>query len=350
MVNHHSTRILIAEDEYLASVQLRDNLENIGYVVVAEASNGEEAVSMTTLLHPDIVIMDIKMAPIDGLEAARRIRKTCPTPVVMLTAHQTPDLLAQANAAGVSAYLTKPSSVRELERTLEIARSRFSEMAVLREEKHALLQEILHRTRNNMQVMLSLIELQSNTIDDAATLDLLRNFRDRIRSMALVHDRIYQTDVTTVNLAEYLNDITRTLWNTYAVSLQRVACYLDAEPFPLSIDAAVPFGLLSYELIANALKHAFPEDAGGEVRLRLRAIDDGYFEFRVIDTGCGFAEAHAKRQPPGLGLKLANIIVKHQFFGTLDILHHDPGTEIIVRLKPPQYTSRIPQAQQSGTA
>ena len=344
MINQHPTRVLIAEDEYLSSVQLRDNLENIGYLVVGEATNGEEAVSMTVSLQPDLVIMDINMTPVDGLEAAQRIQNSCPTPVVMLTAHQTPMLLAKANAAGVSAYLMKPSTEQELERTLEIARSRFVEALTLREEKQALLQEIHHRTRNNMQVMLSLIELQSNYIDDTATLDLLRNFRDRIRAMALVHERIYQYDVTTVDLAEYLRDITHSLWYTHAISPQRIACYLDTQPLRISIDAAVPFGLLSHELIANALKHAFPGNAEGEIRVYLRSPDQEYSEFRVIDTGCGFSDDWQHQHAPGFGLKLVAVIIQHQFFGTLDILHHDPGTEVIVRFKPPQYKPRIPQA------
>ena len=344
MNTQYSTRILIAEDEYLLSVQLRDNLETIGYTVVAEATNGEEAVNMAASLHPDVIIMDINMTPVDGLEAARRIHQTCPIPVVMLTAHQTPDLLAKANAAGVSAYLTKPSNAGELERTIEIARSRFSEMRTLQQEKQALFQEILHRTRNNMQVMLSLIELQTNAIDDAATLDLLRNFRDRIQAMALVHDGIYRTDATTVDLAEYLKDITHALWQTHAISPQRIACHLDTVPFRIAIDAAVPFGLLSHELIINALKHAFPGNAEGEVRVCLRSLDASHSEFRVIDTGYGFSEDSQEQQPARLGLKLVNIIIKHQFSGTLDILHHDSGTEVVARFKLPHYKPRIMQS------
>lgn len=343
MINQQSTRILIAEDEYLSCVQLRDTLEQIGYVVVGEATNGEEAVALTASLHPDIVIMDIRMAPVDGLEAAQRIRKSCPTPVVMLTAHQSSDLVNRANAAGVSAYLTKPPNIQELERTLEIAKSRFSEAEALRQERQTLLQEIHHRTRNNMQVMLSLIELQSHHVDNATTLDFLKSFRNRIRAMALVHERLYQSDVTTVNLSDYLKDITQTLWSTYSVSPQRIAYQLQAEPLQLSIDTAVPFGLVSYELISNVLKHAFPEDVGGHVQIRLHACEDGYSVFQVIDNGVGFSEHANHCKPFCFGLKLVSMIVEHQFSGTVDILPRHPGTEVIVRFKPPQYKPRIPR-------
>lgn len=334
-------RVLIAEDEYLASLQLRDKLEQVGYVVVGEAADGEEAVAMTASLRPDIVIMDVQMTPIDGLEAAQRIRRQCPTPVVMLTAYQTPDLLARANAVGASAYLTKPSNSQELQRTLEIARSRFSETMALRREKQVLIQEILHRTRNNMQVMLSLLELQSMQIDDHASLELLRTLRNRIQAMALVHEHIYTSDATTVNLANYLRDITKTLWSAYAVSPERIACHLDVEPVTLPLEAAVPFGLVAYEVLNNALKHAFPGDATGEIHVCLRMPEADGLEFRLLDTGCGFSDAESPAHSPGLGLKLVNIILRHQFSGHLDILHHAPGTELVARCTIPRYARRI---------
>lgn len=125
-------RVVIAEDDYLVSEMIRGMLEGLGYAVVGEAINGHEAVAQAVELRPDVILMDWSMPDMDGIAATRRIFELRPTPVVMLSAHSTRDLIAHAGEVGAGAYLVKPPSRAELERAITIARARFDDMMELR--------------------------------------------------------------------------------------------------------------------------------------------------------------------------------------------------------------------------
>ncbi len=126
------TRVLVVEDDFVVSEMIRKRVEILGYTVVGEARNGQQAVEMTQSLWPDVILMDIEMPDMDGIEATRRIYESCPTPVVMLTAYDSPELLEQASEAGAGAYLMKLPRPREIERAITIAVARFGDMMVLR--------------------------------------------------------------------------------------------------------------------------------------------------------------------------------------------------------------------------
>jgi len=138
MILDKKVQVLIAEDEALVSEMILGILEETGYTVVGEVANGQEAVRMTQRLSPDVVLMDIEMPGLNGVEATRQIQNTCPTPVVVLTAHETPTLIEQASQAGVGAYLVKPPRAAELERAITVALARFNDMMALRQVNAAL--------------------------------------------------------------------------------------------------------------------------------------------------------------------------------------------------------------------
>ena len=146
MSNRQDVRVLIAEDDYLNSEMLKGLLEEIWYTIVGEAADGLETVEMTQSLQPDVILMDIKMPDMDGLEATRLIQERCPTPVVVVTAYETPELVEEASAAGVGAYLVKPPSAREMERAITIAIARFDDLMELR-RLNAELQDALAKVR-----------------------------------------------------------------------------------------------------------------------------------------------------------------------------------------------------------
>ncbi|HEY2327661.1 MAG TPA: response regulator [Gaiellaceae bacterium] len=131
-------RILIAEDETIIRLDLRDLLERAGHEVVAEARDGEEAVALARSEQPDIAILDVKMPKLDGIEAARTIMDARPIPIVMLTAYGQDELIARAVEVGVFGYLVKPFREQDLMPALATARARFEELAAVREEADSL--------------------------------------------------------------------------------------------------------------------------------------------------------------------------------------------------------------------
>ena len=133
-------RVLIVDDSELFRRSTCRILEVLGYDVVGEAQNGRQAVEKTLTLHPDLVLMDVEMPELSGIEAAREIQKCHPTPVVLLTAHDSLDLIHEARDAGVAAYLVKPLDPQEMQRIVTIALARFEDWVALRHANEQLAQ------------------------------------------------------------------------------------------------------------------------------------------------------------------------------------------------------------------
>jgi AmiR/NasT family two-component response regulator len=138
-------RILIAEDETIIRLDLRDLLERAGHEVVGEARDGEEAIALIRDLDPDLAIMDVKMPRLDGIEAAKRILDERPLPIVLLTAYGQQELVARAVEAGVFGYLVKPFREQDLVPAIETARARHAELATVREEAESLAEALAAR-------------------------------------------------------------------------------------------------------------------------------------------------------------------------------------------------------------
>ena len=125
-------RVLIAEDDVLIGDVIQSELERMGHQVAGRAVDGRQAVALTRSLQPDVVLMDIAMPELDGLEATRQIQEQCPRPVVLLTAHDETEFVNRAGTLGVGAYLVKPPNGPELARTMAIAEARFADLMELR--------------------------------------------------------------------------------------------------------------------------------------------------------------------------------------------------------------------------
>jgi PAS domain S-box-containing protein len=170
-------------------------------------------------------------------------------------------------------------------------------------QREVLLQEVHHRVKNNLQVICSLLRLQSRGSTDPLLLSALRESRDRVASMALVHESLYQSgDLSRVGLDEYVRKLTRSLGQSYSGAASRVRVRVDAEPIWLEIDQAVPVGLILNELIANSFKHAFPDGQPGEVVVSFGRADRGLLVLSVADDGVGMVEPFASRSGSSLGL------------------------------------------------
>lgn len=161
MSNLPSIRVLIAEDDFLVGEMVNGLLTEMGYQVIGETNNGLDAIELTKSLTPDVVVMDIEMPKMNGLDAARHIYEECPSPVVILTAYESPDLVQRAGEAGVGAYLVKPPNARDLERAITIARARFDDILRLRhlndtlKEQNGELNAFSHTVAHNIQSSIS---------------------------------------------------------------------------------------------------------------------------------------------------------------------------------------------------
>lgn len=170
-------RILIAEDDYLVGEMVRGMLLEMGYVIIGQASDGLEATELTQSLRPDIVLMDIKMPDMDGLQATRLIHERSPTPVVVLTAYETSELLQEASAAGVGAYLVKPPNPRDMDRAITIAMARFKDMIELRHLNAELQQRYEERDKlvHELQDALAKVKMLSGLLPICASCKKIRD-------------------------------------------------------------------------------------------------------------------------------------------------------------------------------
>ena len=157
MMTQQPLKVLIAEDQEFINKMIQYKMEGIGHTVIGQALNGRQAVELTAVLRPDVVLMDIEMPEMDGLEAARLIKEKHPCPVVLLTSHDDPEMVRLASQVGVGAYLLKPPSAEEIERALIMAVARFADLTELRR-----LNNELKIALDNVKVLSGLLPICAN--------------------------------------------------------------------------------------------------------------------------------------------------------------------------------------------
>ncbi len=198
-------------------------------------------------------------------------------------------------------------------------------------EKETLLKEIHHRVKNNFQIITSLLSLQERTIENEELRLLLREPKNRIRAMSLIHDRLYHSDdLSRIDFADYLRGITREIFNTYYRDSNRVKLKIDADRIYLDIQHAIPCGLIVNELVSNSIKYAFPPDEKkkGTIVVSMHEAK-GACELLVSDNGIGIPENIDIDNTRTLGLRLVHMLVKNQLKGTYE-LSRKTGTEYTI--------------------
>jgi PAS domain S-box-containing protein len=186
-------------------------------------------------------------------------------------------------------------------------------------EKEVLLQEIHHRVKNNLQVISSLLDLQSQQIENSMMLEVFRESQNRVKSMALVHEKLYQSkNFAKINFAEYTKSLLNYLLKAYELRSGKVALEIDIDEITLNIDTAIPCGLIINELVSNALKYAFPDNQAGSIRIHLHAEGDRDFTLTIQDNGVGLPLDWDIKNVKSLGLQLVKVLTK-QLKGTLEI-------------------------------
>jgi PAS domain S-box-containing protein len=208
-------------------------------------------------------------------------------------------------------------------------------------EKEALLRELYHRTKNNMQVISSMLALRLMHIQDEGVLSIFRDVENRIQSMALVHQKLYQSqDLSRIDLKEYIADLVELLTQSYQVPLDKITTRVDVERALVLIDTAIPCGLILNELLSNTFKHAFPGDRGGEVKIRLRRAKDGTLALQVSDNGVGFPEGLDWSKSDTLGLQTVFGIAERQLRGKVSV-ETAQGVTWRIRFREDLYSPRV---------
>ncbi|MBC7917266.1 MAG: PAS domain S-box protein [Rhodoferax sp.] len=199
-------------------------------------------------------------------------------------------------------------------------------------EKEALLREVHHRVKNNLQVITSLLRLEVGRSDHAATKSVLTDMRGRIHSMALLHESLYRTGIfAAVDLAGYLKQLATQAFRTLATPTDRIRLQLELDSVQVELDQATPCGLLVNELISNCFKHGFPEGHSGEVRVALHTLpDSAQVRLVVSDTGVGLPSDFEVRRAQSLGLQLVSDLAR-QLGGALEV---GPGSQFAVTFTP----------------
>ena len=331
MAEANNIRVLVVEDNDLVVRLLEAMLSKRGYEVVGEAANGLAAVEMTQTLRPDVVIMDVQMPDMDGITAARHIHDCCPTPVVILTALETHDLVERASAAGVGAYLIKPPNPEELERAIIIARARFKDMLELSErarELDAFAHTVAHDLKNPLGVLVGFAELLEEDYASIPPEDVVRflhaiaekgrkaiNIVDELLLLASL--RRDEVPVTELDMAAVVGE-----------ALRRLASTIHKEQATIQLPGSWPASLgyqpwveeIWVNYIDNAVKYG---GRPAQVELGSDLWPEGMVRFWVRDNGPGLGcEAQAKLFTPftrldqmrvqghGLGLSIVRRIAE----------------------------------------
>jgi len=201
-------------------------------------------------------------------------------------------------------------------------------------EKEILLKELHHRVKNNLQVVTSLLSLQASHVQDRQALEMFGETRNRVRLIAKVHEALYRGEnLSRLDASSFVREITNNLFRSYAINPEAIRLTTDLDPEPLGVDLAVPCGLIINELVSNALKHAFPGDRTGEIRVELRREPPSTYRLKVMDDGVGPPRETVTGAARTLGWELVSALTR-QLGGSIEI-RTDRGTEVTVTFPAP---------------
>ena len=258
-----------------------------------------------------VIVLDVRMPEVSGYELAQLIKqrkRTQHIPILFLTAYyREDDDVLQGYGAGAVDYLSKPvnplilkskvavfvdlfrktRALATMNRAMEVEiEERLKQLKASLHEKDILLKEVHHRVKNNLQVISSLIDLQAERLTDPAMRTLFRDTRDRVRSMALVHEKLYQSaDLAHTELGAYIRNVMKELFLAHGEVSSKVTLQLQLEPVLLPVDMAIPCGLILNELATNSLKHAFVGREHGTIEIQLTSVRNESVHLRFRDDG-----------------------------------------------------------------
>ena len=197
-------------------------------------------------------------------------------------------------------------------------------------DKDVLLRELSHRTKNNMQVIISLLGMQASKSKDEKMAEALSDAQDRVRTMALVYEKLHRSgSVSSLNAKEYVEELSTTFLHAHRGIGGTVQTTLDLEEMEISHDQALPMGLILNELLSNSVKHAFLDGKAGNICISMKRLGEK-MELRYRDNGPGLPMGMDLSRGSSLGLKLVYNLAARQLLGTVELVP-GPGAEIVFR-------------------
>ena len=225
------------------------------------------------------------------------------------------------------------NAVEVLNLQMEERRKAEENLKISLKEKESLLREIHHRVKNNLQVISSLLNLQSDSLTESKASLALQNSRDRVRSMALLHQQLYQAkDLAHIDFGEYLKELIGSLFSSYQLDSSKIGVAYKVDKIFIDIALAVPCALIVNELVTNILKHAFNEKEKGNVIIQMHEISPKNFTLTILDDGIGFPSDYDPSLSKTLGLKLVMALTE-QMGGQFKIIPQQKGTCFEIKFK-----------------
>jgi len=351
--------ILVVDDDRSTRKLLTFILSRKDYDIET-AGTGQEAIEKAQTRFFNVALLDIKLPDMQGVELLAPLKKMHPEmEIIMITAYASLETAMAALNRGASLYITKPLNMEEVlppinevlkkqrlamenkrllqelkrelaERKLaeeklkkyrdqleEMVKERTTKLAETNEElqreiteKELLLKEIHQRVKSNMQLISKMLSIQDSQIKDEAARKVFREGWGRIRFMAMVHEKLYQSDdFTGINFAEFTKSLLNDIMGTYNIDDDTIDLKIDIKNVYLDINLAIPCGLIINELVSNSLKYGFQEQQKGEIIIQFESKNNLY-ELTVGDNGKGFPKYLDFRNAESLGLQLVRLLCK----------------------------------------
>jgi len=332
--------ILVVNDNEAGRYATKRILTRAGFQTV-EANTGEEGLRLARSASPQLVVLDINLPDVNGIEVCRQLKadpKTANTMVLQVSA--TNIALAdrvQALAAGADSFLVEPVEPEELEAVARaLLRLHRSEAQLRRTlaERELLLREVNHRVKNSLQLVLSMLSLQSAEFRESSAKELFAKAIARVTAIASIHERLYQdNDPLTLDMQSYLTGLCAELERAGIGEERPAQLKTDVESMRMATENGVSLALIVNELVMNSLKHGQPSEHGAVINVRLRRVDADNARLTVADNGPGMGATG--KPPAGLGTRLISMLVR-QLNGQLNIEDSADGfaTHITFPLRP----------------
>ncbi len=344
-------RILIADDEIdvhtTTKLILTDTEFNDKKIIFLSAYNKKETIDILQKTS-DIavilldVVMDTEESGLEIIEFIREKLKNDAIRIILRTgqAGKAPlfeilkkfdinDYKQKEEVTNDSLYTTVIASLRSYDHIKSIE-EHSKQLEQNLQEKEILLKEIHHRVKNNLQIISSLLSMQASKISDKAMLNMFQNSKDRVRSMSIIHEKLYQSNsFTKIKFSEYIETMAVELFTTYEIS-SNIKLKLNINEVYLNIEKAIPCGLIINEIVSNSLKHAYKENEEGEIKINLFQ-EKNQINLIISDNGCGLPKDIDFDNTKTLGLQLVNVLMD-QLEGNIDLISKN-GTQFTISFK-----------------